>query len=264
MKSFIHLVFIALVSLFTACSSDKQDSVEYAEMHFRATIPNSDFKSTGTGSVVNMLYVEAISNTNDRVRFEFPVTSGTVNAKISLAKGQTYDLIFWAQRQENNLYNITDLRAITMNLPTTAANVTGMEQYDAFYATVRNVAVGNQSVTDVEMQRPLAQLNVASTNEATKTIIEFASIPTTFKPLNTEAPFEYTSVAITFDRDNSTFELEGTTYNHLAMMYIFATPTGNKISFDATITKSETESNTITIQEIDIKANNRTNILGAL
>ena len=153
MKLFTHLAFIILAAFITACSSDEKESAELVEMHFRAVMPDSNLsKSVGSGNLVNVLYVEAISNTGKKVRYEFPVTSGYVDARISLAKGLIYDIIFWAQRKENNPYDNRDLTAIKMNLPTAMTNVLAMEQYDAFYATLRNIPAEDKAVTDVDLR----------------------------------------------------------------------------------------------------------------
>ena len=116
MKFLKYLTFIILLASFCACNNSERDSVEYTEVNFRVEVPNKNFtRSVGTGSIINTLYVEARSVTGEKVRGEFPmsVESGG-NARLSLAKGQSYDIIFWAQWKDSPAYDLTDLSAVKM------------------------------------------------------------------------------------------------------------------------------------------------------
>jgi hypothetical protein len=264
MKLFTHLAFIILAAFITACSSDEKESAELVEMHFRAVMPDSNLsKSVGSGNLVNVLYVEAISNTGKKVRYEFPVTSGYVDARISLAKGLIYDIIFWAQRKENNPYDNRDLTAIKMNLPTAMTNVLAMEQYDAFYATLRNIPAEDKAVTDVELTRPLAQVNVAHTRDDARNVkLNLDSIPTIFKPLEDKLTNEE-NIEINFEPCRQKITLDSLTYNHLAMMYIFATPTDYNTRFALDIIIND-DSKVSIGNSLSVKANHRTNIINSL
>ncbi len=266
MKFLKYLTFIILLASFCACNNSERDSVEYTEVNFRVEVPNKNFtRSVGTGSIINTLYVEARSVTGEKVRGEFPmsVESGG-NARLSLAKGQSYDIIFWAQWKGSPAYDLRDLSAVKMIFPTEETEVVAMEKYDAFYATMQDVIVDGSKSLNVELSRPLAQMNILSNNTFGKAQVKLTQIPTTFNTL--EGTFDdenYQDVTVTFDQAKNSEKLtvNGVEYKHLAMMYLFANPTGDEYSSELVLTNGG-NSSTITLQKIKFESNCKTNIIG--
>lgn len=271
MKFLKYLTFIILLASFCACNNSERDSVEYTEVNFRVEVPNKNFtRSVGTGSIINTLYVEARSVTGEKVRGKFPmsVESGG-NARLSLAKGQSYDIIFWAQwegssdSQDSPAYDITDdLSKVKMIFPTEETEVVAMEKYDAFYATMKNVIVDGSKSLNVELSRPLAQMNILSNNTFGKAQVKLTQIPTTFNTLSGTFG-DYQDVTVTFDQEKNreTLTVNGVEYKHLAMMYLFANPTGDEYSSELVLTNGG-NSSTITLQKIKFESNCKTNIIG--
>lgn len=270
MKFLKYLTFIILLASFCACNNSERDSVEYTEVNFRVEVPNKNFtRSVGTGSIINTLYVEATSVTGEKVRGEFPmsVESGG-NARLSLAKGQSYDIVFWAQwkgssdSQDSPVYDLTNLSAVKMIFPTTETEVVAMEKYDAFYATMKGVIVDGSKSLNVELSRPLAQMNILSNNTFGKAQVKLTQIPTTFNTLLGTFG-DYQDVTVTFDPNNNpqTLTVNGVEYKHLAMMYLFANPTGDEYSSELVLTNGG-NSSTITLQKIKFESNCKTNIIG--
>ena len=82
---------------------------------------------------------------------EFPTTQ-----TITLAKGQTYRIAFWAQNKACTAYNVSDEMVVTINYAGASSND---ETRDAFFKTVDLTVTGDAQI-DVELTRPFAQLNV--------------------------------------------------------------------------------------------------------
>ncbi len=80
---------------------------------------------------------------------------------ITLAKGQTYQVAFWAQNSACKAYNTADLKNVQVSYKkedgTDAAN--NDEVRDAFYKTVEFTVAGDKTI-DVILKRPFAQINV--------------------------------------------------------------------------------------------------------
>lgn len=84
------------------------------------------------------------------------------NVSITLAKGQTYQVAFWAQDGDCKAYNTDDLTAVSVNYKAEdgkegAAN--NDELRDAFFKTVE-FDVSGDKIIDVVLKRPFAQINV--------------------------------------------------------------------------------------------------------
>lgn len=265
MKFLKYLTFIVLLASFCACNNNEGDSIEYSEVNFRVEVSNKDFtRSVGTGSIINTLYVEATSQTGEKVRGEFPMSvENGGNARLSLAKDQSYNIVFWAQWKDSPAYNITNLSNVVMNFPTEETEVVAMEKYDAFYSSLKSVFVDGSKSLNVELSRPLAQMNILSNNTFEKAQVKLTQIPTTFNTL--EGTFgDYQDVTVTFDQTNNSEKLtvNGVEYKHLAMMYLFANPTGgDEYSCELVLTNGA-NSSTITLQEIKFESNCKTNIIG--
>lgn len=75
---------------------------------------------------------------------------------LSLAKGQTYQVAFWAQSKDCNAYDTGDLQAVKIDY-TNAGN--NDELRDAFFKTVNFTVTGDKSI-NVVLKRPFAQINV--------------------------------------------------------------------------------------------------------
>ena len=83
------------------------------------------------------------------------------NVSITLAKGQTYQVAFWAQDEDCKAYDTDDLTAVEVKYKnedgTNAVN--NDELRDAFFKMVQFEVAGDKSI-DVVMKRPFAQINV--------------------------------------------------------------------------------------------------------
>ena len=85
----------------------------------------------------------------------------TETVEITLAKGQTYQVAFWAQNTNCTAYTTTDLTKVGVSYDNAANND---ENRDAFFKMVEFEVAGDKSI-DVVMKRPFAQINVGVTAE---------------------------------------------------------------------------------------------------
>ena len=88
----------------------------------------------------------------------FPTTEN-----ITLAKGQTYKVAFWAQDDDCEAYTVSDDMQVTVDYETNNTS-NNDETRDAFFKTVEFTVTGSTSI-DVELKRPFAQINVGVTKQ---------------------------------------------------------------------------------------------------
>ena len=83
------------------------------------------------------------------------------NVSITLAKGQTYQVAFWAQDEDCKAYDTDDLTAVEVKYKNEDGTdaVNNDELRDAFFKMVEFEVAGDKSI-DVVMKRPFAQINV--------------------------------------------------------------------------------------------------------
>ena len=131
-----------------------------------ATIPeNLATKSYGDGGTADILYAEAYTHEGTRVlRKECSVENGSASIELQLAKGRSYDIIFWAQCKESEAYDNSDLRQIRLE-QRAIEDFSGAEQMDAFCKVMQDVEVTSSADIAVILERPLAQLNISSSQE---------------------------------------------------------------------------------------------------
>jgi hypothetical protein len=200
---------------------------------------------------------------------------------ISLAKGQTYRVAFWAQNPECKAYTISDDMKVTIDY----AGVNNDELRDAFTAVTEPFTVDGDNVVSVVLRRPFAQVNVGAypwdmqyavesgltvTKSAAK-VEGVANVINLFDgSVEGEVDVEYTFNAIPeedllVDVDENG---EPEVYEYLSMSYLLAdtTPSSHKMSFTFT-DESETAQAAFLysgLEFVPIQHNWRTNIVGQI
>ena len=89
------------------------------------------------------------------------------NVKITLAKGQTYTMVFWAQNEACKAYTTTDLTDVKVSYKAengTDDAINNDETRDAFYAAETFKVEGDKEI-NVTLKRPFAQINVGVDKE---------------------------------------------------------------------------------------------------
>ena len=163
-------MFAATGMLFaTSCSNDELEAVQSgneAQVSFSLGLEGAiGSRAISDGKSADVLmyavfdkYDQRISTINkvSKTGVTFPTTEN-----ITLAKGQTYKVAFWAQDDDCEAYTVSDDMKVTVDYKTNNKS-NNDETRDAFFKTVEFTVTGSTSI-DVELKRPFAQINVGVT-----------------------------------------------------------------------------------------------------
>ena len=276
MKRLIYLL-LAMPLFFTSCSKDEEMvSEESVQVSFSTELP----KRIGTRASTTDLNVNKVVC----AVFEDGEEIGTLREVITiqegedivfaprLIKGRTYDVVFWAMKDKN--YNVNDMTAITRASETTAAE----SDFDASTESVEVEVTGSKSET-VTLKRPLAQLNLGVTLDDWNAVASeetFGMKPTkmiitltgkdTFNALTGATTGEDKEVTYTLDVSGEDLVAGDETYKSIAMCYVY--PDAGQENIDITYTIYDQDNDVIredvTIQNIPLENNYRTNVVGGL
>ena len=258
-----------------SCSDDLQETGD-VEVSFTAMLPtDTRTRSFGKAEQVNTLVVGifkkgvADMHTNsggswdyyEIDRQSFPINGTSVDVQLTLAQEQTYSFVFWAYDGNQSIYDITKLTAIEMNTLPNTITFAQAEAADAFFATMEDITITGDCSYPVKLVRPLAQINVGTTGTPMQATFTAKAVPNTFYPFtntvsgNAEFTWNFS------DTTTETFSADGTAYHYLAMGYLFAPTTAMQIAAELTLTDGE-NSKTVEFPEVEIEANQRSNIAG--
>lgn len=212
---------------------------------------------------------------------------GDLDAKVTvkLVKGQKYDFVFWAQAEGQDHYALTAQYPpyITVNYEGLDAND---ETRDAFYAVIKDCPISaGMAVQNVVLERPFAQINVGTTQDdidaaeiagvvIDKTSVTLSNAATKFDLFAGTASepkaFAFESALIP-EQDlivynKSDYPTEHA-YCYLSMNYILVADDikgeqDNLDAFQITFWQGTRNINTISIPNIPVRRNWRTNIIG--
>lgn len=285
MKNLLHnisiLAVLALMMVGIQSCSDDWQEVGDVRVSFTATLPtDTRTRSFGKAEQVNTLVVGIFKkgvadvHTNSSSnwsyheidRKSFPIYDTSADVQLTLAQEQTYSFIFWAYDSNQNIYNIDDLTAIEMNALPNPITFTQAEAADAFFATMGDITITGDCSYPVELVRPLAQINVGTIGTPMQASFTAKDVPDTFHPFTNTASgvtdytwnFSDTTTETFSVKDNDGNE---TVYNYLAMGYLFAPTTAIKVSAELILTDGNA-SKTIQFPQVEIEANQRSNIAG--
>ena len=166
-KLLLGMFAAAGMLLATSCSKEEQDVVQSgneAQVTFSLAVDGriaTRAISDGTGADVLMYAVfdEAGNRINTIDKVSRTGVTFPTKENITLAKGQTYKVAFWAQDEDCEAYTVSDDMKVTVNYANKGNND---ETRDAFFKTVEFTVTGSTSI-DVELKRPFAQINVGVT-----------------------------------------------------------------------------------------------------
>ena len=276
MKKLIYLL-LAMPLLFTSCSKDeKMASEETVQVSFSTELPKRIGTRAGTTDLnVNKVVCAVFEDGEEIITLREVITiqeGEDIVFAPRLIKGRTYDVVFWAMKDKN--YNVNDMTAITRASETTAAE----SDFDAFTESVEVEVTGSKSET-VTLKRPLAQLNLGVTLDDWNAVASeetFGMKPTkmiitltgkdTFNALTGATTGEDKEVTYTLDVSGEDLVAGDETYKNIAMCYVY--PDAGQENIDITYTIYDQDDNVIredvTIQNIPLENNYRTNVVGGL
>lgn len=295
-KLFLGMFAAAGMLLATSCSNDELDVVQSgneAQVTFSlATEGGIATRAISDGKSADVLMYAVFDKDGNRINtiqkvsktgVTFPTTEN-----ITLAKGQTYKVAFWAQDDDCKAYTVTDDMKVSVDYKTNNTS-NNDETRDAFFKTVEFTVTGSTSI-DVELKRPFAQINVGVTKEdwdaavASGITVEQSSvvIKNAATELNLldgtvsgETEVSYSLANIPSDPAILKVDTDGDgekeEYNWLSMCYILpsAAPTGyekaalENVAFVFTSNGEPIEFNQ-GLNNVPVQRNWRTNIVGKI
>lgn len=285
----ILLFASALAGLFLAgsCQRESLEPVQQGNtVTYTVTVPDA-LATKGIGdnvANVNTLHYEvyrtAVAETvtftdADRLLYHktATVTNGTARIELELVNDQNFTVLFWAQVGETNeAYDVTDLTNVTLKSPIKANQV----DYAAFSGV--DFIEGTDALTDktIELTRPVAQINLGTT-EASLTAFDtrvgldgssmtVSGLSNTFNVAKQIPGAALTSTTVYDEKavPAEPLKVNTTNYVYVGMNYVgFAPEVGTPVivSYDINTTEGHIQN---TIENVPVKPNYRTNIIGNL
>ena len=205
--------FISLAAVLALVACNKTASVETTgetvDVHYTlnaSTLSKAVADGDGAAANVNRYICEVYTGGTRYMRKVNTVTAGTLQTTFDfkLVKGQTYDLLFWADCANNGsdlYYNTASLK----NVEVLTTQISCTDARDAFFGKDQ-IALGETQITKtVYLKRPFAQLNIITTDISD---IYASEIPSSFLPDAVTLTYQgYTGF------DVSTAEVVGTPVN---------------------------------------------------
>lgn len=290
-KLFLGMFAAAGMLLATSCQNDEELGVQSgneAQVSFSLGLEgNITTRTISDGTKAKKLVyavynaneeiIETIDGANDNGQIvnENAFSEGlNETVSITLAKGQTYTVVFWAQNSECEAYTTKNLKNVTVNYEDGKNND---ETRDAFFAAKEFTASGDEPM-DVTLRRPFAQINVgvsekdredaeASGIEITQSKAVIKGVANSINLLDGSVSGE---VDVTYDFEDIPDEklaVGDTDYTYLSMSYILTGNEKNTLEDLQFTFKPENGTDIVFDEGLDnvpVQRNWRTNIVGTL
>ncbi len=271
------LVLIGIGAI--SCSEDMEEMNDEAEVTFTATLQDDLLtRSFGEGLSVDKLVIGVFDlNENGeyseiiKLRHYADIINGKIeNVTLSLAKAETCHFVFWAYNSDCGVYDIEEEGSLTkIKMKHNIIGFAEAENADAFFATVKNFTVTGNTIKEVELTRPLAQINVGTSGTAVKASFTVENAADTFYPftetIGGEENFTWTFAEPTTETFSVEINKKELTYNYLALGYLFA-PLGDKteaVKKTCLLELTGTDKVIPPFQDVELHANRRSNIVGS-
>ena len=150
--------------LATSCSKDELETASLgneAQVTFSLGLEGHiATRAISDGKSADKLVYAVFNENGERIstfQKEEISTSFPATVTLTLAKGQTYKVAFWAQDADCSAYDVDD----NMNVKVSYENATNNDETrDAFFKTTEAFTVTGSTSMDVVLKRPFAQINV--------------------------------------------------------------------------------------------------------
>ena len=286
MKKLLFLGAMTAMMLGTAsCSNDMEPEMTGdGNVQFTIELPgNIDSRAISDGLIATKLQVavykedgtllQDISLLGDKA-VTMSGKKATVNFK--LVKGLKYSFAFWAQNPNEDAYTFDAASGkVTVDYSKAVANA---DDGDAFSNREMNLEITGPITKTITLTRPFAQLNygdvVADYNAAVAAGIDFKQTAVTVKQVANEYDILNQTTTgevadITWDAANSAMEdnlvVNEETYKWLSMCYFLVPNDESTVTTELSMLNTAgSEFNKITVDNVPVKKNHRTNILGSL
>ena len=287
MKKQLSKLAIFALLLSTASCSDEQFAGDLTggetTVTFNAQLPAGlQTRAAGDGLTATTLsyavYEEGtttpVITSEDEVNF----VNGQATLSLKLAKGKTYDFLFWADAygkgDAKNPYTVDfNTQTLTVNYDNALSND---ESRDAFFGTAK-VAVKGAVSQNIILKRPFAQLNIGTNDMAdakdsglnTEALQSSVTVSGIFSSMNLMSgiPDPSTSTEVTFgfnDIPDESFTADGRSFDYLALNYLLVSDQKGLVNCEFLYTTDGATIDTKTIDNVPVQRNYRTNIFGSL
>ncbi len=288
MKKSLSIIAGLFALLAVSCTQEKLDTLSAGEevtVSFSAALPEAiATKAYSDGKTATKLHygVYVAGQTTPKFQNTEDFNNLQATVELTLATGVSYDLVFWAEsaNDENdaatNPYTI-DWTTKTMTVDYEAINAND-ENNDAFYAYVPALRVDGALNKTVELRRPFAQINLGTNDydaaaaaglDVDRTDMVVTGLPNVLNLVSGEVECTDPNKVVRFKVNEigktETYPVAG--YTYLEMNYVLAgTQKATKnLAFNVYQTgmNGALEPN-ITVTNVPVQRNYRTNIYGAL
>lgn len=167
MKKVTIFGMFAALMLANSCSDDNnvsQADSSLAQVTFKVSADGALTRDISDGTTVDELVYRVFDKNGNPITAQPLVKESATDLRsghrvaLTLAKGQTYKVAFWAQKAGNTAYTVKD----NMQVAVDYSGANNDESRDAFFNAVEITVNGDVAQT-VELKRPFAQLNVGTT-----------------------------------------------------------------------------------------------------
>ena len=271
MKKFLFLAVAAIGLLATSCSKDETTNAlpeGDAKVTFTVVAPELQTRTIGDGTSATTLEYSVYDAAWNHIAYLDGTTTINLqtNVELELIDGKTYNLIFWAANAAAPYDFDNANKKVTINYDGIKAN---NENLDAFYQIVENLTVKAGLQETVELYRPFAQLNIATSDWSTieNSNEEFTQTEVKVKAYNTLnlVDGEVSDGAVrTFNFEampTETLKVNNVDYKWLAMNYLLV---NEKELVEVTFNANNADVAEKVWYNVPVERNHRTHILGKL
>ena len=288
-KYFLSLVAIAAAMLFaTSCQESLVEPQLAGPTTFTVQLPDQmGTKAIGSAENVNQLFVAVYSDASaDNAvaiyRDVVSISGGQATVSLDLVQGQRYDLVFWAQVDNNYVSSEKSNKAYQFEL----VNIPMNKDYHnsdagAAFFFYWNDFTPSGTAQPVTLKRPFAQLNLGTTAGSLKTdagtftlassVVKVTGIADSFNTVsglgtvadaNKEVEYTFDAVALPTDEE---LEAGGSTYQYVSMDYLPIVGDDQAlVTVKAEITLNNNHVISHEFTNVPVRENYRTNIVGNL
>lgn len=287
----LNYLFVALMTmlLVASCSQDETLSIDTnsneAMVSFNLELPDSgpQTRAIGDGMSVDELVYQVFqldANEETEKSILHKAVSAFENTKeatvnLSLLKGKSYKIAFWAQKSGTEYYNTNDLTAVTVKYEGNNND----ESRDAFFAAHPFTVTSDASI-DVVLNRPFAQINVGVTKDdftnakaaglevtKSKVVIKNAANKINLLTGKVDGGVEVKYTLADIPADSEILTAAGENYKYLSMSYILVVEEKSTLE-DLTYVFSDGNGESVELSQgltsVPVQRNYRTNIVGKL
>lgn len=289
MKKFLYLTWSVCLFVLMSCSNEESlpvDEVSAVEFSFDLESAMSNSRAISDGKGANQL-MYGVFDDQGKLIIKKAVKNNVTGLlgkdgykmTISLAKGKTYQVVFWAQNDQCEAYTISDDMKVAIDY----AGINNNESRDAFFATTDKFKVDASTSVSVVLKRPFAQVNVGAfpfdleyakdlgmdVKQSTATIM---NVPNEINLLDgtTEGEVDVTYSLSDIPVEKLMVDVDGNgqkeTYEWLSMSYILANKEQSSHTMAFGFDNAEGNSPIVFdgLESVPVQRNYRTNIVGQI